>query len=505
MSLTVLDKAGLVLDGRKAVNAYADLYAAVVEVTVRETITGASTVTLRVADGKGVVRNSGLLAKGVTCVIDGAGFELVRASRSSRGDLEIEFEDLAVASLRRHTAYRKVAAGTMSRAAFCRLLIREEPWITVSAAPGALAQVELARGSASSTAVSQPAGGGAGGFGDLGLDPAAAKATIAASTGAASGTTKPTAKDRKVAAGAERPEDTWDACARIMGEIGWRTYSVRGVVVIAPDSWIITKGTPYTLSASSAGVEAVEWDFDTGQPAATCDLTVRCGATTSFPVGSRVTLSGEGPADGDWLVETIERTDRSPQARVTLIRPEPSLPEPTQASAGNTGLGGFGPVGTVPTPAQAGSPSANALVEAFVQKALAQAGKQYVFGDEGPNTFDCSGLVMWCASQVGGTGSPTSTARVPYFGRTVGNQLALCQRAGTLMSVEQAIATRGALLIRGPNEHIAISLGNGKTMEAKGRAYGVGVFDARGRGWTHGGWVPGITVSAGSSRDGRAS
>ena len=73
------------------------------------------------------------------------------------------------------------------------------------------------------------------------------------------------------------------------------------------------------------------------------------------------------------------------------------------------------------------------------------------------------------------------------------------------MSVEQAIATRGALLIHGPNTHIAISLGNGKTMEAKGKAYGCDVFPASGRGWTTGAYVPGVPVSVASDRSGRAS
>ena len=169
MSLTVLDKASLILDGRKAVNAYADLYAALIEVRVRETITGASTATLRVVDPKGTIRKSGLLASGVTCLVDGAGFELVHVGRSQRGDLSLEFEDMAVAALRRHTSYRKVAAGVMSRAAFCQLLIREEPWIKVNAAPGALAKVELARGSASSVATTEPAGGSTGGAGGFEL------------------------------------------------------------------------------------------------------------------------------------------------------------------------------------------------------------------------------------------------------------------------------------------------------------------------------------------------
>lgn len=37
----------------------------------------------------------------------------------------------------------------------------------------------------------------------------------------------------------------------------------------------------------------------------------------------------------------------------------------------------------------------------FVKHVLAQQGKQYVWGGEGPNVFDCSGLIKWALKQVG--------------------------------------------------------------------------------------------------------
>lgn len=37
----------------------------------------------------------------------------------------------------------------------------------------------------------------------------------------------------------------------------------------------------------------------------------------------------------------------------------------------------------------------------LVQLALAQIGKRYIWGSAGPNTFDCSGLVVWLYSQIG--------------------------------------------------------------------------------------------------------
>ncbi len=134
---------------------------------------------------------------------------------------------------------------------------------------------------------------------------------------------------------------------------------------------------------------------------------------------------------------------------------------------------------------QGPAPAPEATAEAFVLRALAQAGDRYVFGaearlsDPDPREFDCSELVQWAAHQVGITIPDGTKYQLPH-----------CERAGTLISVEEAVRTRGALLFR-PG-HVAISLGDGRTIEAKGSAYGVGRFSAHGRGWTTGALIPGM-------------
>ncbi|MFI7602516.1 peptidoglycan-binding protein [Actinoplanes sp. NPDC049681] len=127
----------------------------------------------------------------------------------------------------------------------------------------------------------------------------------------------------------------------------------------------------------------------------------------------------------------------------------------------------------------------------FVKIALTQQGDPYVFGSEAefddpnPDSFDCSELVEWAAARCDVT-----------FVDGAQNQRDACRKAHKLISVERACKTRGALLFRideGPsNDHVAISLGNGKTIEARGRKYGVNKFPVEHRGWTHGGLVPGL-------------
>jgi cell wall-associated NlpC family hydrolase len=134
-----------------------------------------------------------------------------------------------------------------------------------------------------------------------------------------------------------------------------------------------------------------------------------------------------------------------------------------------------------------------ATLDDFVNKALSQRGDPYEFGAEAtfsesnPRQFDCSELVQWAAARCGIS-----------FVDGAQNQRDACRQAGTLaQDVKQGgVRKRGALLFRideAPgNDHVAISLGNGQTIEARGEAFGVNVFSAHNRPWTHAGVVPGF-------------
>lgn len=109
----------------------------------------------------------------------------------------------------------------------------------------------------------------------------------------------------------------------------------------------------------------------------------------------------------------------------------------------------------------------------FVDYAMAQSGDRYVWGAEGPDAWDCSGLVLGAAAAAGLPG-------LPHYS---GSQIDMASK----IPVGQAIATPGAILWH-PG-HIAISRGNGQTIEARGVAYGVGSWGAEGR-FTQGGLLP---------------
>jgi putative chitinase len=129
----------------------------------------------------------------------------------------------------------------------------------------------------------------------------------------------------------------------------------------------------------------------------------------------------------------------------------------------------------------------------------AQDGDEYVFGvevspsDSNPEAFDCSELVQWGCARLGV--KPSMPDGTIY-------QVRHCRKHGLLIPVEQAIRTAGALLFRFSRDpftggrpsgaHVAVSQGNGKTFEARGRASGVGAFSALNRNWTHAGLIPGL-------------
>jgi cell wall-associated NlpC family hydrolase len=470
VSTAPLDLKSLTLNGQDAGKHHADLAGAITEVTVRQTVTGASTVDVTLADAKRTLVTSAALTTRSRIVLDGAGYALVSVAKNG-ARVSLTFEDDAVAELRTHAGSRKAAAGTTTRAGFVTALIREVPDLRVVVAPGSSRNlVELSRGSGST------------------VRSAATRAK----------------EDR---------EDTWTAAGRIMGEIGWRVYCYRGTVYVAPDSWLIAhNGKPFVLSPDSKGVHDIDFQWDTGKPSATATITADAGFR-DFAPGSPITLQKLGPANGSWLVETIERSTYSKKVTVSAIRPQPVLPEPKEASdGGNFGIPAYLPdylgdasAGSTidnsfrlaPTGATGIGALTQVTSEQFVRIAYEQRGKPYVYGARGPNAWDCAGFTYWCAKQVG-----------VNFPNPVAAQAALCRRKGTTMSVSQAAYTRGAVIWHeyggGPNDHIVISLGDGQhTIEAMGTAYGVvvGKIQGRAKPWTGAGYVPGIPVNVPTLRD----
>jgi cell wall-associated NlpC family hydrolase len=105
-----------------------------------------------------------------------------------------------------------------------------------------------------------------------------------------------------------------------------------------------------------------------------------------------------------------------------------------------------------PTPAPAAEDAQAARAVAF---ALAQRGKPYRWGAEGPHAYDCSGLT-WAAWQAAGVMIP----------RTAAGQLAGLPRARGRLQPGDLLIYRSS----GPSRrHVAMVVGAGRMVEAPGR------------------------------------
>ncbi|WP_275415525.1 transglycosylase SLT domain-containing protein [Virgisporangium aliadipatigenens] len=140
----------------------------------------------------------------------------------------------------------------------------------------------------------------------------------------------------------------------------------------------------------------------------------------------------------------------------------------------------------------------NASLTRFLEVARAQVGDRYVFGAEvdldnpDPNTFDCSEFTQWATHQAGGEIPDGASAQYRFL-----------KEKGMVISVEEAKRTPGALLFhfdvdpfssRGEvkGAHVAISTGDGRTVEAANSRVGVVERDAGSR-FQYAAVIPGIS------------
>lgn len=116
---------------------------------------------------------------------------------------------------------------------------------------------------------------------------------------------------------------------------------------------------------------------------------------------------------------------------------------------------------TTPAPAPAATvPAGSGGMDEVIAYARAQIGKQYVWGGEGPNGFDCSGLVMMAYRQIG-INLPHSSS-MQYVG---GTKVPLSQlRPGDLVFYGASGET---------NHHVGIFIGNGQMINALNSRAGI--------------------------------
>lgn len=265
----------------------------------------ASSLVVDVADPDGVLLRSGRLSEASRTAVDGILWELVGTARFGT-DLTLTFIDAAAAALIGDTDHGGITQqpGTGSRGAFIRRVAKRHPWIPLDVETGADVAVEMA------------------------IDPA---------------------------------ESLFDGLGRIAAEVGWRRLVTANRLLIGSDDWLASRTAPIVISESAVGVDRIEFNQMAGESAASaavvCDAALWAG-----PPSQAVRVVDMGPADGDWIVESIRRTLSSTQATVMLTRPAPPLPEPTPplppVDYSDPGSGPAAPTGGTGGPAVVGPVSA---------------------------------------------------------------------------------------------------------------------------------------------------
>ena len=292
---------------------------------------------------------------------------------------------------------------------------------------------------------------------------------------------------------------------------GWTTVSYNGHTAYVFSSYLKAAGTTATPppAATSASVSAMTLEavnVRTGPGATYSVVTVlpkgRALTTTSVTQNGYTQLT-----DGHWISSSwISAVSTTPAASTPVVTTPPTptpTPTPTPAplpaitgqvrataalmirttsGADYTSLGDI-PAGTVLNvtgvvtngvaqivyngavrwvnanyivPVTAAGPSSNAAAVALAF-ALAQVGKAYVWGGNGPNAYDCSGLTTAAYKQAGIT-----IPRTSYSQFNVGTPVTLAQlKPGDLVFYYAGIS------------HVGMYIGNGRIVHASNPTRGV--------------------------------
>ncbi|HLI55340.1 MAG TPA: NlpC/P60 family protein [Acidimicrobiales bacterium] len=180
-------------------------------------------------------------------------------------------------------------------------------------------------------------------------------------------------------------------------------------------------------SAAQAQLQQVRSD-----EASVSSLAAQLRATESQVSGQIATLVAQQ--------EAAQAAAAAAAERARLAAEQAAQQAALQAAAQTTSA----PVSLGPAP-----PPSSAAAGA-VQAALSRVGDWYQWGAAGPNTFDCSGLIMWAYAQVG--------ISLPHYSGA--------QYADTTHIPMSDLQPGDLVFFSDPGEHVAMYIGNGDIVEA---------------------------------------
>jgi Cell wall-associated hydrolases (invasion-associated proteins) len=108
-------------------------------------------------------------------------------------------------------------------------------------------------------------------------------------------------------------------------------------------------------------------------------------------------LSVDGKAGEKTLEKLFSDEAKMSKEMEAKLKAEEEAAKKAEKEAAKTTPKTSGKTGSTPTP----TPKKDTKLEKFLKAANSKLGCEYVLGDSGPNTFDCSGFVTWCLRQAG--------------------------------------------------------------------------------------------------------
>lgn len=303
-----------------------DIREGLLSARLSRTLDGVSTLTLEVHDAERTLIRSNIVNSRVSATIDGRSFEMASIGKSE-DTVRLTMEDTLVAEMRRHTEPRRFAAGKVTRVQAARALLDEIPWakMAVGGSKADLTKVELTRGNFTAipgTTTASPTTGS--------VDPNYFNG------GGLSTSPSEASRQRPQEVTDKNREDTWTAIKRWFSEINWRCYVDAGVLNVGPDSAYIAGSPVYDVREFSDGIGYVDFDWDINQPLAEATFEAQINRWFS-PPGTCVQLFDLGPANGKWIVATVDRDLMGPNSDIKLHFPEPELPEPEAPAVNSAG------------------------------------------------------------------------------------------------------------------------------------------------------------------------
>jgi peptidoglycan DL-endopeptidase CwlO len=171
-------------------------------------------------------------------------------------------------------------------------------------------------------------------------------------------------------------------------------------------------------------------------------------AETAVTTGATARMAA---ADAQAAYDAVVAQQQQLQSQIEEYRAEFDQLSAQEKRASIEMAGGHASRADRPDPATRGSVVASTeAAQIAVDTALAQVGKPYVWGAEGPASFDCSGLVLF-AYRAAGIGLPHSSAIQATMGQPV---------------TRAQLQPGDLIAFYSPVSHIGIYIGNGQMVHA---------------------------------------